>query len=530
MTTSLARARSWLVKLLLPAFLLILWCTASTHPRGLCAAELPQQHWQAESGDGVEANLGTGPRIEQSKSVSKIEEAIPRLMQEGDVAGLSVALIENGEVVYSRGFGVKNASTGDAVDSDTIFEAASLSKPVVAYAVLKLADAGKLNLDTPLVRYLPGPYVENDSRLDLITARMVMDHTTGFPNWRPIGKPLKIYYDPGSRFSYSGEGFVYLQKVVEHITGKSLVELMRDIVLDPLGMSSSSYVWQDSYEKRLAVGHSQAGIARPVRKPTQPNAAASLHTTAKDYARFVAALLNASPLNSTGLKPETLRQMLTPQIKVSEGCVNCTFAVLGRPSERVSWGLGVGLQQTTLGPAFWHWGDNNNEYHCFMVGFQEKGSGIVIFTNSGNGLSIIPDIISAGFGVRLPAFEWLNYDRYDSPARVIFKSILAQGADSVLAKCREARNSSAKSEVLSESQMNAMGYWLLQRGKTSDAVEVFKQNVADHPQSANTYDSAGEAYMKLGDKEQAIKNYKKSLELNPANANAVQMLKTLEAK
>jgi CubicO group peptidase (beta-lactamase class C family) len=456
---------------------------------------------------------------------AKLEKAIPRLMREGDVPGVSVALIENGEIVYSRGFGIKNANTRGPVETDTIFEAASLSKPVFAYAVMKLVDAGKLDLDTPVVKYLPGSYVENDNRVNAITARLVLSHTTGFPNWRPFGQPLKIYFEPGSRFSYSGEGFVYLQKVVEHIAGKGLTEVMKEMVLDPLGMRSSSYVWQDIYDTRIAVGHSEAGIARVVRKPSEPNAAASLHTTATDYARFMTALLNG-----TGLKPETRSKMLTPQVKVNEGCVNCTFAVPGPLSERVGWGLGVGLEQTGLGPGFWHWGDNNSEYHCFMAAFEGKKTGIVIFTNSGNGLSIVPEITSITFGIKLPAFDWLHYEPYNSPAKIMFQSVLTQGAAAVLIKYRESRTSASKSEVLSESQMNGLGYRLLQKGKASDAVEIFKQNVADYPASANAYDSLGEAYTKVGDKEQAIKNYKKSLELNPENKNAVQALKKLEAK
>jgi CubicO group peptidase (beta-lactamase class C family) len=485
---------------------------------------------QPDGNQAAPANPAPRPRIWASERAASLEETVGGLMRDGEVPGLSLAIVEDSQIVYSRGFGIKNAITKEVVDRDTIFEAASLSKPVFAYAVLRLANAGKLDLDTPLVKYLPGPYVDGDNRLDSITARMVLDHTTGFPNWRPIGQPLKIYFDPGSRFSYSGEGFVYLQKVVEHITGKNLAAVMKDTVLDPLGMTSSSYVWQDVYDSRIAVGHSQAGITRPVRKPTEPNAASSLHTTAGDYARFVAALLNPAPLREAGLKPETWRQMLTPQIKVNQGCVNCTFAITGKPSEQVSWGLGIGLQQTGLGPAFWHWGDNNSEYNCFVVGFIEKKAGIVVFTNSGNGLSIIPDIVAAAFGITLPAFDWLHYDRYNSPAPALFHFILAQGAGTALARYREARISAPRPEELSEAQMNSVGSWLLQRGKASDALEVFRQNIADHPQSANAYNSLGEAYVKLGDKEQAIKSYQKSLELNPGNGNAVQALKTLGAK
>ena len=108
-------------------------------------------------------------------------------MKDGYVPGLSIAVIRNGKLAWNHGFGVKNAETKEPVTEDIVFEAASLSKPVFAYAVLKLVDSGKLELDTPLVKYLNRPYIENDDRVNLITARRVLTHTTGFPNWRPRG-------------------------------------------------------------------------------------------------------------------------------------------------------------------------------------------------------------------------------------------------------------------------------------------------------------------------------------------------------
>lgn len=142
-----------------------------------------------------------------------------------------------------HGFGVKNAKIGLPVTAETVFEAASLSKPVFAYGVLKLIDQGKLGLDVPLTTYLPKPYIDGDERLNKITARIVLSHRTGFPNWR--GKPsLKICFTPGERFSYSGEGYIYLQRVVEHITGKPLNEYITEAVFTPLGMANSSYVWR----------------------------------------------------------------------------------------------------------------------------------------------------------------------------------------------------------------------------------------------------------------------------------------------
>ena len=144
------------------------------------------------------------------------ERELKALMREHAIPGLSMVIVENGEVALHLELGVKNSQTKDPVDEDTLFETASLSKPVFAYGVLKLVEKGLLDLDRPLVAYLPYPDIANDERGHFITARMVLAHATGFPNWRPKNEPLKMHFQPGERFSYSGEGFLFLQKVAEH--------------------------------------------------------------------------------------------------------------------------------------------------------------------------------------------------------------------------------------------------------------------------------------------------------------------------
>ena len=128
---------------------------------------------------------------------------IPALMQKAGVPGLAIALVSDGKISWQHNFGTADAATGRPVDDTTLFEAASLGKPVFAYAVLVLVDRGRLDLDAPLTRYLPKRYLHGDARLDKITARFVLSHRTGFPNWRGHG-PLTIQFEPGSRFSYSG--------------------------------------------------------------------------------------------------------------------------------------------------------------------------------------------------------------------------------------------------------------------------------------------------------------------------------------
>jgi CubicO group peptidase (beta-lactamase class C family) len=445
--------------------------------------------------------------------IAQLERSIPRVMTEGEVPGLSIAVIKNAKVVWQKSFGVANSATQQPVNDDTIFEAASLSKPVFTYGVLKLVEKGKLDLDTPLAMYLSKPYVENDKRANLITARIVLSHTTGFPNWS-FNQPLRTQFNPGERFSYSGEGFVYLQKVVEHLTGQPLDAVMRKEVFEPLGMYSSSFVWMNKYETLKATGHDSAGTARPRRKNSVASAAGSLHTTTSDYAKFVVAVMKGK-----GLRKETLKQMLGQQTRVDEGCSNCIAnEPTGKFSNSIFWGLGWGLQRTDSGNSFWHWGDNNNDTHAFVIASEKQKSGLLIFTDSGNGHSIIPEIVSQVMGGRQPLTAWINYEPYNSQFKSLLRAILSEGIDAPLKRYLEERNQAGRR--LNEVQINQLGYALLERKKTAEAITIFKLNIEDYPNSANTYDSLAETYLGIGEKELAKEFYKKALEVNPKYPNA----------
>ena len=460
--------------------------------------------------------------LKKGELAARLDKLIPQLMADGGVPGLSALLIHDNKVFWQRAYGVTNAETKEPVTPDTVFEAASLSKPVFAYGVLKLVDAGRLDLDTPLVKYLPGAYVENDERLNQITARMVLSHRTGFPNWRR-GDKLTINFTPGERFSYSGEGYVYLQKVVERLTGGPLDAYMQKAVFAPLGMTSSSYVWQPGYESRKVYGHDPFGAVTGRRKPAEANAAASLHTTPGDYAKFVSAVMTGA-----GLSKKTAREMLTPYVHVQEGCVDCVSnPSTGGLSQNVSWGLGWGLQHTEDGDSFWHWGDSNNDAQAYVVAFPKQKLALLLFANSGNGHSIFPRIVAEAVGGRQPATSWLNYDAYDSPFRVFARDVLARG---VAAISEYAERRKAGAPALPESPMNSFGYALLSKKKVDEAIEILKLNVEAYPESSNVYDSLGEAYMVKGEKELAIKNYQKSIELNPKNEGGIEALKKLQAQ
>jgi len=457
-------------------------------------------------------------RKPDAATIVRLQQRIPELLKEGGVPGLSLALIRGGKTYWVHGFGVRDAKGGQPVTGETIFEAASLSKPVFAYGVLKLVDQGKLDLDVPLSKYLPKPYIEGDARLDKITARYVLSHRTGFPNWRGDGNPLTIHFTPGERFSYSGEGFVYLQKVVEQVTGKSLNEYMTEAVFQPLGMTSSRYVWRADYDARTATGHDAAGQPREKNKPNEANASSSLHTTAGDYARFVEAVMNG-----TGLKRTTLREMERPQVAVDPECTNCTERAPKELSKSVFWGLGVGIQETREGESLWHWGDNGS-FKCYVVAYPKQRIGMVMFANAENGLAIAPEVVREAIGGGQPAFRWIKYDSYDSPAMQFAKAAREQGTAAAIAEFRWAL---LRGDI-SEKSINGTGFQLLAAKKMPEAIRLFQLNVELHPESSNVYDSLGEAYMDNGDKALAIQNYQKSLELDPKNKNATDTLKKLE--
>jgi CubicO group peptidase (beta-lactamase class C family) len=440
-------------------------------------------------------------------------------MSQADVPGLSIAVLRNGRTAWLHNFGIKNTKTEEPVTDATIFEAASLSKPVFAYAVLKLVDQGKLGLDVPLSTYLPKPYIESDDRLAKITARIVLSHRTGFRNWRGDGNPLSIYFTPGERFSYSGEGFIYLQRVVEQVEGKPLNDIMTQLVFTPLGMASSSYVWRADFDERTATGHDGDATPQELWKPKDAGAASTLNTTAHDYALFVAAILNGA-----GLKPATLHEMETPQIAVDPECTNCTDRTPKQLSKNIFWGLGWGIVRNSKSETLWHWGDNG-AFKCFVVADPAHKSGMVMFTNSQNGLAIAPAIFRKATGSEPLAFSWIKYDAYNSDSMRFAKTARDQGVEAAIQQF----DAALKNGSISEDSVNSLGYLFLRKKRFADAIRIFQLNTDLRPQSANTYDSLAEAYMDSGDKPRAIQFYEKSLLLNPNNSNATSQLKKLKS-
>ncbi|MFO1080254.1 MAG: serine hydrolase domain-containing protein [Reyranellaceae bacterium] len=316
-------------------------------------------------------------------------DALRTLLAEARIPGAALAVIDK-DAIDVQVAGAANLETGAAVEADTLFDAASLSKPVFALAVLQLIDAGRLALDSRLSEHVPD-YVPNDPRAQTATVGQALSHSTGLPNWRSVETPLETRFDPGTCFGYSGEAITWLQKAVEAVTGEALDDVVRRGVFEPLGMTASSYLWQPLLESRYAAPHDAEQKVSAKRKPAEAMAAYSLQTTAADYGRFLRAVLSGG-----GLPPATAAQWLTPHVAVEE-------------DGSVAWGLGWGLEPA-LG-TFFQWGDNDR-YKAFAIGSIRARSAVVVLTNGFNGMSIVPALVEDILPGRHPCFDWLGYERH----------------------------------------------------------------------------------------------------------------------
>lgn len=289
------------------------------------------------------------------------------------VCSVAVAVIKNHQL---QSIEMASGCQAEMVPKrDTVFEVASLSKPVFAYAVLKLVDQGKLGLDMPIAKYLPAGYaqqapffvasteVQASAKLDAITVRMALNHTSGLPNLDQR-KPM-LEANPGERWLYSGWGYVMLQKAVEAITQQPLEKFMAITVFEPLGMAQSSYVFEPRFATKFAAA--RRADTELIRRPPLKEAvsAYSLHTSTEDYSRFVLAVLN----NSDYLK------------KITDKAVSVDAQL------NLTWGLGWGIEQLANGAILWHWG-NNPGYRALVIASVQNGDGMVMLTNSDNGLAL----------------------------------------------------------------------------------------------------------------------------------------------
>jgi CubicO group peptidase (beta-lactamase class C family) len=388
------------------------------------------------------------PRVSQAASVRwpasgiaplgrATREAIPSFMEIASLPGLAIGEVQHGRPTDAYYFGVADTGTNSAISAQTLFSAASLGKPVFAWAVLQLSDQGRLDLDRPLFEYLTPADRPADERVLRVTARHVLSHTSGFRNWRQqVNEPFASAFEPGTRFLYSGEGYYLLQRVVERITDSGIEPFMRQC-MDGLGMRESTFLWRADALERLAHGHSVFRNNEPTRdyftlnakvfermqasglpatawrheqtletarqlgrditpQSLRPNVASGLLTTIRDYTAFLSRLIGPMG-DAADLKPATHAAMRSAYARVNA---------------RQSWGLGIGLESVATGAApeyLWQWGDNGGGiWKNFALVHPSSASGIVLFSNGTYGMHVIERVVRVATGRDLASFLWVG--------------------------------------------------------------------------------------------------------------------------
>jgi len=540
------------------------------------------------------------------------------------VPGVSVAVIHDFKILWAKGYGVKDTETNEPVTTDTLFQAGSISKPVAAMAALKKVEQGKISLDADINDKLTTwklPENEYTARKKVTLANL-LSHTGGltvhgFPGYAPDekiptlpqildGSPpantpaVRVDFEPGTRFRYSGGGVTIAQLAIMDIEKKPYPQIAQETVLGPLNMSNSTYQQPlpDDIRKKAATGYRPDGKAVIGKIHIYPEmAAAGLWTTPTDLAKFgIETQLSLVGKSNKVLSKEMTAKMVTPFI----------------PSDPV--GLGFFSEKHGMATYFGHGGADEG-FRAQLLVHKDKGYGAVVMVNSDNG-QIINEIIRAiaqeyqwedflppprelvsvdsaklneytgRFMVNpdrvltvtanagklyaeptaSPKFELLPVSkneflrkdaeitytfvkgnggsidkirlkfpegggeapRISADALVPYELLVSGKVEQAIEGYRKIKREKPLNNVVQEARLNDLGYGLLQTNKLPLAIAVFKLNVELYPDSSNTYDSLGEAYMAAGQKDLAVTNYKRSLELNPKNQNALNMLKKLE--
>jgi len=436
----------------------------------------------------------------------------------------SVLVSEKGEVIYKRGFGMANMEWDIPNQSNTKHRLGSITKQFTAMLILQLMEQGKLKLDVPIVTYLPDYPKPNGEK---ITIHHLLTHTSGIPNYtsfpnffknesrNPYSPEefVKVFADstldftPGEKFSYSNSGYFLLGVIIEKVIGKSYEEVLKENILVPLKMKDTGYDHYNIILKNRATGYERSGssyINADYLDMSIPYAAGSLYSTVEDLYRWDLALYSEQIL------PKKYSDLLfTPFIPAFGSHYGYGWVIGKAP---------IGNTNDSLNVV--NHGGGINGFNTIITRVPSDKNLIVLLNNTGG----------APLNEMSYAISGILYNKpYDLPKKSLAYSLLKDikelGITEALAKFNE--NKSTKNYALREGEMNNAGYELLQSGKVKEAIELFKINVNSFPKSANVYDSLGEAYMKDGNKDLAIENYKKSLELNPGNQGAIDMLKKM---
>jgi CubicO group peptidase (beta-lactamase class C family) len=437
----------------------------------------------------------------------------------------SILVAQDDGVILKKGYGMANFEWSIPNTPDTRFRLGSCTKQFTSMLIMQLVEEGRLSLEDKLADRLPYYRKETGSK---VTIHQLLSHTSGIPSYTNIPNiirdrsrlplPLRelvttlcsadLEFEPGSKFAYNNSGYVILGAVIEHVTGKTYEQVLKERILDPAGMKTSGYDHSELLISRRAAGYENRldGMRNTdFIDMSLPHAAGALYSTVEDLYQWDQALYGTKLLSDAGKT-----KMFTPGLS--------------------NYAYGWFVRKVPVGPekaertVVQHTG-NINGFSSLIVRIPEDRTLVVLLNNTG-GAPLTS--ISQGIGDILYGREPQSPKR--SIARVLQATIREKGVEAALARYRETKEKNAPDYELGEGELNQLGYYLLRSGPVDDAIAIFKLNVESFPKSSNSYDSLGEAYAAKGEKELAIKNYARSIELNPANVNGIKKLQELANK
>jgi CubicO group peptidase (beta-lactamase class C family) len=452
----------------------------------------------------------------------KIAQLMEKYAEYGQFSG-SVLVAEHGKVIYKSGFNLANREWRTHNEPDTKHRLGSITKQFTAMLILQLAEQGKLKLDVPVSTYLPDYPKEQGGK---ITLHHLLTHSSGIPNYTSfpdfpkimgrshtpaellkLSADLPLEFEPGSRFSYSNSGYILLGYIIEKVSGKTYEQCLQDQIFTPLKMTETGLDHHETVMPKRASGYNKNGNSYTNARyidMSVPFAAGALYSTVDDL------YLWDQALHTNVLLSEKSKDLyFGKHIMAGPGYYGYGWNIYSLVSLR-----------TNESRVITEHGGGINGFNTVISRIPSDKNLVVLLNNTG----------SAALNEMDYAIRAILYDQpYDLPKRslaytladVIGKQGLAEG----LAKLKEFRSSGQY--AMKEDEINSVGYEFLNSEKINEAIEVFKLNVETFPASGNCYDSLGEAYLKNGNKELAIKNYKRSVELDPGNENGKKVLAEL---
>ena len=462
-----------------------------------------------------------GPANNNDK-VAKIQEVLT-LAHKYRLFNGTALVAENGKVIYKGGFGMANMEWAIPNTPDTRFRLGSITKQFTAMLTLQLVEQNKIKLDGTISDYLP------DYRKDIgqkVTIHHLLTHTSGIPSY--TGQPgffenvsrnpykvdefVKKYasgdleFEPGSKYSYNNSGYFLLGAIIERVTGKSYEQVLQENVFGPLGMKNSGYDHADTIIPKRAAGYRKtpAGYTNAAYLDMSiPYAAGSLYSTVEDLYLWDQALYTDKLISAKS--KEVMYKPFLENYAYGWVVRNASFKQNDQAVQIIAHGGGINGFATTI------------------TRFPQEKSLIVLLDNTGQNVERVMDRIA----------KILYNQPYELPkmsiASALDQTIREKGVEAGITQYRELKAKQAATYDFAENELNGLGYQLLRSGKAKEAVEIFKLNVEAYPQESNTYDSLAEGYLAINQRDLAIANYKKALELDPKNTSAVEALKRLES-